>query len=334
MASGPGVYRGASGPLELVVRDHPFLAKYESNQQIASHKTLQWLRKHPNKLKEAWDEIQKDQDFHSWAAVGRELFWPTHVQMHHSLFNIEYIPYIAALLNCSMKSLTDLEVASRNKETVKGWLRRDLVSSDAQMAHSAYIAAALIRGRHHEYAAESTHTHIFHHPLRRGVGRDLKISSTAPVYTSENYFVNGLIGCALLETSATRRVQTWSNNILKARNALALNQISLPNSAIEGDAERIAAEAIRNCGIEASYARMRRELDILVALGTSTLLSLAISPWGAAAGPFLTQAFRHSMDRSVGDEIAKLTLNTTWRFKRLAHSLPGRIERPLKLQKL
>ena len=330
MAPGPGTYRGASGPLKLVVEDHPFLGRRAADQHVASRWTLQWLTKRPHELRAVWDEIQSDPDFHSWASVGRELFWLIHVQMHHSLFNAEYVPYIAELLNCSKKELTDIEAASRSTATVKDWIRRDLASADAQLAHSAYIAAALIRGRHHEYAAAQTKTHVFHHPLRHGVGRDLPIRSTQPVYASEDYFVKALVGCALQETTAARRVKAWSSYVQKARNAIDLRRVSLPNSAIDSDAERSAAEAIRQCGIDATYARVRRELDVMVALGTSALLSLALSPWGAAAGPFLTQAYRHSRGASVGDDIAKAAFNTTKRFRRLARSVPGRIERPLK----
>ncbi len=105
-----------------------------------------------------------------------------------------------------------------------------------------------------------------------------------------------------------------------------MKKIALPNAVIDSDAERYAAEAAKVCNLPASPARIRRGIDVVTSVGLGLLLSLQVNPWTGPVGPLLLQAYRHYRMASLGDDIAKITIDTARRFKRLAKSVPGRIQ--------
>jgi hypothetical protein len=150
------------------------------------------------------------------------------------------------------------------------------------------------------------------------------------VYNSEEYFVKAIIGSALIETTEDRRVRAWVDNVVKGRKALELPQIALPQANVDSDAERFAAEAARTCGISASYSRIRRELELAAALGMGAFLTIGVSPWAGPLGPIAAAFDRQYRGVSIGDDLARIMMDTTRRFRRLARSVPGRIVRNLR----
>jgi hypothetical protein len=330
LAPGLGSFRGAAGHLAKVVSTLPFLDPLRFRPRRALASTRAWLTRNPEQLRVAWNRLREDLRYIEWAAVMSRFYWPTHVRMHSSLFSREFIPSIAVVLNCSERELTRLEDAASHEEQVRQWLRTDLASAEAQLAHDAYVVDALIRGRFHEYVAGENRLHMSHHPLREGIARRLRSRVEESIYNTEEFFVKMLVGSALVETTEERRVQRWAANIAKAREAIHVQRlVSLTPMMLQSDAERAAALAVRSCGIEASYSRLSRELDVAIALCVAGLVSLILSPWAEPVGPIATQAYRYYRGTSVGDDVARLTLSTTRRFKRLGRAVPGRIERGL-----
>jgi hypothetical protein len=330
MAPGPSAYKGASGPFEHVVSRLPSLEATKFRTELASRSTKCWLTKNPAALRAAWNCLQAEPEFPLWSTVTRDLFWLHHVRMHASLFNPEFTQHIAVLLDASTRDLDRVNQLSRDESTVRRWLKTNLAGEDAKLGHDAWLAAALIRGRAHEYIASYSGIHLVGHPFRKPVERPLKSAQGEPVYNSEEYLVKIIVGSALLETTAERRVVTWVENIVKVRKAIDLNQIALPLARIDSDAERLAAQAARECRISASNSRIRRELEIATALMIGGILTLVISPWAGPIGPIASASYRHYQGASIGDDLARFMLDTTRRFRRLARSLPGRITRKLK----
>jgi hypothetical protein len=305
IAPGSGLFRGASGFLEDVLKKLPSLAKIvftrdkvEESLQLA--KT--WAASNPSDVRTAWEMLNSQPEFPIWSVVSRDLFWVDHVQMHDALFNTEFIPQIATLLGSSTEEIEKIRLRSRDKKIVRQWIKSSSAGSEADIAQKAYAADVLLRGRYHEYAATKNGFHLCGHPMRKPVEIPISSTSAEPVYTSEEYFVKMIIGSALLETTEDRRVKTWLENIVKARNQIIdLKSVALPPAVLLIDAENRAAEAAKICGISASYGWLRRGLDVA-----------------------------HHRDSSVGDAAADLLMNTKRRFKRLAEKAPGRIERKLK----
>jgi hypothetical protein len=249
-----------------------------------------------------------------------------HVRMHGSLFTPEFVSQIVSSLEVSETDLSRINRMSEKETTVHQWLRTNLASEDAKVANDAYVLAALVRGKLNEYLARQNGFHIRSHEFRRPIEISLRPGRAWSVSNSEEYFVKIIVGSALLETSADRRVATWVDNIVKSQNAIEGKGISLPNARADSDAERCAADGARVLGIRTTYARIRRELEVASALAVSSLLTFCISPWAAPAGPAITVGYRHWRGSTIGEDVAKL-LDTRARFRRLARSVPGRIGR-------
>src|ERR1022692_37609 len=60
-----------------------------------------------------------------------------------SLFNPEFIPYIAPLLNVDSKELHRINLMSQDESVVCQWVKTNLAGEDAKIAHDAYVVAAL-----------------------------------------------------------------------------------------------------------------------------------------------------------------------------------------------
>lgn len=151
---------------------------------------------------------------------------------------------------------------------------------------------SLIRGRFYEYLARNDGLHLMSHPYKMYAESNRKAGQAFEVFNSEEYLLKMIIGSAFLESTPERRVQTWADNVDKARRAISLRAIALPNTVLEVDAENRAAEAAKIIGIKSLSTMMHRVLDGIVGIGLGTLLSVTISPWGLLGGPALQIAYR------------------------------------------
>jgi hypothetical protein len=321
---GPGYYAGASGPYSKVLSGLPFLEGFQFDKTKATRNTQFWLNRYPNALKVAWQSLISDDQFKNWQSNSIELFWIYHFKMFGSLFNEEYIPSISKLINCSEKELYSLHHASEDKKAVLNWLKE--TSSESEFARTAWTVSALIRGRFHEYLANSNNTHLISHPFRKFVERELSGSEAANIHNSETYFTKIIIGSALLETNQDRRINTWIENINKARKAISLSSIVLPHSSLDIDAESHAARAAKFCGLPASPSIVHRALDAASSIGLGLLFTVNLVPWTRILSPIAQQTYKHEKGKSLGEDITSLIFNNEKRYKKLASDVPGRIK--------
>jgi hypothetical protein len=328
--AGPGPYAGASGLYGQVVSRFPSLESAAFHRKLARRKTMFWLARYPRALADAWSVVQGEPTFQRWANVQRELFWVHHVKMHGALFNKEFIPAISRVLGCHEEDLMAAHLGSADISLVQGWSKGRLTSEDAQLVEKAWLLAAMIRGKYHEYLARESRKQLISHPFRESVGLKLRSGASEPVPNSDQYFVRMLIGSALLETSPERRVAVWLDNVDKARNAITSGQIVLPHAALDSDAERHAAHAAMEIGLPGSSAILRRTLDCVAAVGIGLLLATSVAPWAGPVGPLLQQGYAYHRGVTVGDDLDRLIRSTRRRFSRLANDVPGRIERELR----
>jgi hypothetical protein len=135
-----------------------------------------------------------------------------------------------------------------------------------------------------------------------------------------------IIGSALLEKTAERRVKTWIDNILKGRNSITLSKIALPEASIDSHAESLAAEAALRTGLSTTPGILRRAIDVVAMIGIGGLVSLRIIPWLGLISPFVAPGYRHLRGVSIGDDLSRCFLDTKRRFRRLGRRKPGRIE--------
>ena len=183
---GPGGYRGASGPFERVISQLPALQGRKLPTDRALCSTRAWLTRNPAGLRDAWSGLQSQREFIAWSAISRKLFWLHHVRMHISLFNPEFIPYIAPLLNVDSKELHRINLMSQDESVVCQWVKTNLAGEDAKIAHDAYVVAALIRGRLHEYLSSGSDRHLASHPFRIPIQKRLRPAWASPCTTPKS----------------------------------------------------------------------------------------------------------------------------------------------------
>lgn len=324
---GPGTYGGASGQFRHVVTGLPGLESKKYQREAAEKLTRIWLGRHRPVLARAWAHGTSHPSFSHWASSSRRLFWFHHVRMHGALFNREFIPPMSQILECSPSDLQRVHELSTNPSTMRTWATSDRLTEDMKLAEQGWLLASLIRGKYHEFLAQNVGIHLLSHPFRQGIECELRVGETQPILNSEEYFVKTIIGTALLESTADRRVRTWVDAIAKARRAISTGQIALPDATDQADAERHAATAAQIVGLPGTSALVRRSLDVTAAVGLGVLLAIVIKPWGGVLGPASLQLYRYVRGVSVGDDLARAILSTKRRFRTLARSVPGRIER-------
>jgi hypothetical protein len=136
---GPGGYRGASGLFgHVVTRLHSLEEKRFSTRQ-ALISTRAWLTRDPSAFREAWNRLCAEPELPIWAAKQRELFWLHHVRMYVSLFNTEFVPHIASLLEVTADDLHKINLMSQDEHTVLRWVRMRTSDEDAKLADDAWL---------------------------------------------------------------------------------------------------------------------------------------------------------------------------------------------------
>lgn len=286
-----------------------------------------WLSHSGRPLEVAWRQTLAKPELEHWCSLQRQLFWEQHIRVNPGLFNPEFIPKIAAVLDISIREIQGVHFQSTNPIVVKDWAK-GRGGSVADLADHAFILSCLIRGKFHEFMARESDLQLAAHPHRAVIASRTALGIKGvnfPATNSALYFVRLLVGSALVERDALR-VQTWRTNVLKAREALSRGTIALPNLP-EDQAEAVVFMAARRLGIEVSSERQRRLLSFLLETNIAVYSGLVLWPWGtlAAAGARL---YKLARGKSLADEVVA-AMRTTREFHRLASAIPGRIDRYL-----
>lgn len=290
----------------------------------AEIKVRRWLSHPTNPLTAAWRKTLAEPDLRHWCALRRELFWERHIQCHIGLFNPEHISAMAAVLGVTESDLHEIHQQSTIPKTVKTWAK-GRGGDAAQLADDAYVLSSLIRGKFHEYMARDSDVQLAAHPSRVVIAGPTKAGIALPPTNSSQYFVRLLIGSALRERD-NRRIPTWRQNVVKARSALSLGAVQLPDLP-ESDAEALAIRVARRLQIEVSPQWQRRLLSFALESNLTVCSVLVFGPWAisVAGGVRLYKLVR---GRSLADEITAAVIPDR-DFHQLARLVPGRITRHL-----
>lgn len=300
------------------------------DRRRAAAETKRWAGRNVASLRNKFEHLEADPIARAYCEHTVECFWRNHVEMHGTLFTPEFIPQSARILGCTELELAHLCTKTADVTLVEQWARDGRRSEDARLAERAYWLAVLIRGRTHEHLAISSGLQLMAHPYRRPVERKLHDGFGKPVLRSEELFVRMLIGAALLERTAERRITTWVDGLRRSRDAVLAGAIALPDTVLDSHAERFAASAARTLGIAGHSRILARAVDVTVSLGVAQLIALTVSPWLAPADPVAVQTYRYVAGMSAGDQLTRLARSTRANFRALARLVPGRIERHLR----
>lgn len=323
--------RGATSYYGHVLSKFPHLNYFKPDtQNKAKLKTKAWLGRNISKVRGAWEEANKNNEFTLWANVHREQAFVRHVERHGSLFESAFVPYISKVLGYPEDKLRKIDSDSANIDTVARWSKSKR-ESEIRLQQDAWMLAGIFRGKYHEYLAREEKLQLLQHPFRQIIKAQLKPGSPQPVTNSESYFINFIIASALLEKEPDNKVLTWLDNIDNARKAILRPVIALPFCPEESQAEIFAFEAAKKIGISCQSAAFRRRLDWTISAGLGAFLAFNVAPWvmpfGPALSPSIQALYKSARKVSIGDDISKHILFTKRRFQKLQKTVAGRIER-------
>jgi hypothetical protein len=278
--------------------------------------------------RESFIRYQESMIVHTWPA----LVGP------HEIFETRNIPAISHATGISKAELTQAHKASKDGRNLRRFA--DDPSFDNELlviVWRAFLGDLLIRGRYHDEAArmQAARTRdgapgrggqVLHHPARNPVLSQLPGSQTRyRVTNTDRAFANILLAGALAESTQSRRIDLWLENVLTARRSAVRRGLDFRSQDDDQVAERVAAEQARSLGIR-THARMLDEIaDVTVAAGLGYLTSFVLTGWPDVA--IGSGAYLGSKSKAIGTRIGTWTFERHRRLERLASSSPGRVER-------
>lgn len=336
----PGRFGGEVGDVSIFLSILPSVRARARNQHTAMLATKTWLGNNQDSLTKAWLSAEANPLVWDWGIPQRDLRWVEHSATYGALFDEGFIPHIAKTLQVDESVLQGIHHTTTDPTKVKRWLKKRSLSEDAKIAEKAWMLAGIIRGKYYENMAKDTNLQMVLHPYRKGLEEPLEVSHTQQVNRTEELFVKYLIASALIETTAKRRVTVWSENIDRAKKALNKKSIVLHETITESDAEDVAYTAAKRIGIVGGARIYRNLVERMASWQLPTLIAISLSPWapveatGAAALASLLSGaaqfiYKEKRGTSPGDDFAKFAFTTRTRFRWLAKTVPGRIERKI-----
>jgi len=335
VAPGPGPYAGDYGLMDHTMRSLAPIVSHSrpANSWLskAENSVKKWAGRYPLIVKKAYDKVKEDQSFAGWLDYVVKNFLVEHSATLIGLFNPGFIPQLAVILNCSEKELRVVWNRSCDLKQVEEWSKKRPDTDDFRLAIDAYVIAALLRGRYHEYVSEAAGLQIIHHPLRYAILPAKKESIEFPLTNTEKYFVSIILAGALSEKKVEDRISLWASNVIEAKKAVITGRIDLSHKDSNSIAESLAVDAAKCLDLRI-YSRLTTTVfDALSSVLVSGLVSFVlfawhVTPWiGLPVGPGSTAAIRHMTAKGLGDRAASLLYQRRARLRDLARAVPGRI---------
>ena len=235
--------------------------------------------------------IRADDQGRIWLRCAMEGFWEIHRSAHGALFDLIYLNQIAKVLDVPRKELKEIWNRSRQESVVASWIKSEGSGNEVQVVESAYVVAALIRGRVHDRFAEQHSAHLTAHPLRRILGPEPRGRGARPygrridVSEAEAYMARIVVGHAVSRRSGEERVRQWIDDILRVRATLSGGQMSLYGEVAAKDPESCAEQIAIKAGIVRYPVWARRAVDAAAGLAIFALSSFLVFPWSLLSLP-------------------------------------------------
>jgi len=245
--------------------------------------------------------------------------------MHGTLFTAEFIPEISLMLGCRQADLERIHELSARESQVSEWVKKRPDTESFRLASDAFAITTLLRGRYHDYAARNAGLQIIHHPMREPLLRTMKRTDLFEISNTMQYVTNIIVATALKQTGMKRKIQSWANNVLKVRAALADEKIDLRPKDRDDVALDSAIDAVRKSAVDVHPKTLDPLLDILMGLSVGTLTGFTLAPWiGVPAGCAAGVVSRVTQARA---RLVRGAYCARHNLRRLARSSAGRVQR-------
>jgi hypothetical protein len=275
--------------LRMLANTHP-----DRSEELAATKL--WVRQQAPIIASAYLRLvsEKNKDFHFWFEQSKRSAWVEHAGRLGGLFNQEFIPEIACVLQqCSLsksapgnlpdedrlRELLKLSQKQNALVTKNGEMRPDI---EDELGH-AYVVSAIIRGYFHQQSAALDGRQLTRHPFRSSVtscvdkatiqgdveGRVYEIGDT------QTYFSNILIADALSEGRPEAIIRKWVNHVRLAADAYDDGQLDLNHVGIESRAQSKAIAAANKLRIVPVPKWLDEAFSVAVQIGSGLVPQLA-----------------------------------------------------------
>ncbi|MBI5779824.1 MAG: hypothetical protein HZA49_10295 [Planctomycetes bacterium] len=295
-------------------------------QRLAINATKKWANKNTKRIVNVYGELKADREnFSKWINLAVKHAWVEHSKRLRGLFNAEFIPQLALILNIEKRELERIRRLSCDLKILKDYSNRIPNDSEFRTMWDCYIVSALIRGVYHDYVAKKSKYQIIHHPFRVPVLDKLNSSASSDydISNTQNYFASIILASAYAEKTPNNRISCWAENVLKARNAMSYEYIDLPSKHHDTIALNLAVESARKIGIRTYSRRTEKILNIICDCGVGLLKMFTLNPWIAPTEIVLKETMEI---RRLGTIVAGKVYGTEKKLSELGRSVPGRIE--------
>jgi len=327
-------YDQACGQLGRIVEDTPRNARL---QKLAKGVFRNWLTNNVEDARVAIRETKREGGYPHWEQWAIEHAWVDHSYRLNGLFNAEMTDELALVLKVQPTDLRALWTKTTDLQQVENWSQGRNLDGDFELARDAFVAAAILRGRFHEFIASQSHWQLMPHPIRRHI--------LVPLSEGTGYIVPEAIEClarivaysAMEERKPEDRIRCWTENTLKSQDAYWQKAIpEVDNAELrQGKARDLAIKTARKLEIRVYPRLLENQLEWATRLGTisaTTLVGWILLPWGPLAGGVAggvagLGVWILERRKPLGRRAAQALKLTTGHLRELATSEPGRIVR-------
>lgn len=276
------------------------------------NKTKLWVRSNHEKIRSHLALIKIDPSYESWKRDDILMTWPTHTQINAGLFNFQELSdELLLLVDIDKGEMNKRYVESKDKKFVDGITRsyekhgyfRDYETAD--QIHDIYMAAAVVRGGYHGFAAIDSH-HIVQHRFRRACLPPIEQSSVSlPKYPAWIAFAGILIGCSVKAANRDARIQQLVSYVGEARKRAEKNSLKIPDITSD-DAWRIASNFAQSLGIRGYDKRWEEAINACMATLSGVSLSFLVdNPYASLPTQLMFDHLmqKHQISRQVLQEM-------------------------------
>lgn len=338
VAPAPTIPRAASG-FQTVLNDA--LASVVNHEpadpqlhKIALDRTKRWVSANPETLRRTYAELTQDEEnFRPWCETAFGQALAEHSERLGGLFNPEFIPQLARVLDVGKADLIDAWRLSTNIDKVRWYSTHREDSDQFRLILDAFVVAALIRGRYHAQVARAAGNQIMQHPMRKAVSLRVRPATRVPITVPKvgHYLASIAINGAGAEKRVEDRLGAWASSLISVRTAVLRGELDLEvEDEADDTAQKRAVQIARNLNLTTHSKTIDTALDVAIELGGFAVgapIGFVFGEWYGIGYSALEAASRiAARKKPVGERVGRILFERPKRLRDLATAGPGPIE--------
>jgi hypothetical protein len=263
-------------------------------------------------------------DIHSerWLNSHIEHVWIEQTTRRGCLFDNAFETQIASILNVNRRDVAKIHSMCCDQLFVASLVKKQNDSDKFRLARDSFLISTLLRGTYYTYIAELTQRQIMSHPARQVRTTTQNASEKIRIVVSnyEKYIANIIVAGSLSETSHSRRVSLWVDNVSKIRRARG--RIKLEDRKTDEMARDDAISDAKRFGVHVHSKRLELCMDAVITLGCGALTAIYLSPFTG----FLTSGAMYGLQKRYNLGEKALDVIKPTRLSALSTLAPGQIK--------